>query len=105
MTSYIQIHWTCGSVEEARKIAHLLLTKRLVACATLIPAVESHYVWKDKLEMAHETKVIFKTKGEKFEEVKKVILENATYEVPEIVQVDIQKGHAAYLAWIEECVP
>lgn len=47
----IQIQWTCATTQEARKGATLLLEKRLIACANIIPQVESLYLWKGVIEI------------------------------------------------------
>ncbi len=102
--SYIQIHWTCGSLDEARKIARQLVETRLVATANIIPWVESIFMWDNQLDTAQETKVIFKTKEECFEKVKSFILEHAKYEVPEILKIVVAGGNEDYLAWVDESV-
>ncbi|MFZ0564639.1 MAG: divalent-cation tolerance protein CutA [Chlamydiales bacterium] len=100
--TYIQVYWTCPSLDEARKVSRYLVQKRLVACANIIPWVESIFRWKDQLDTGQETKVIFKTKSECFEDVKKVILKKSKYEVPEILKVPITGGNEAYLDWIDK---
>ena len=99
---YVQIQWTCGNLEEARQIARELVCKRLVACASIIPWVESVFFWNNQLDTAQETKVVFKTKAHRFEEVKTFILNHAQYEVPEILMTPILKGHQEYLEWVDE---
>ncbi len=99
---YIQIYWTCGSLDEARRVARYLVQQRLVACANIIPWIESIFMWNNQLDTGQETKVIFKTRASCFEEVKQVILKNSKYEVPEILEVAISGGNEAYLDWIEE---
>jgi len=34
--------------------------------------------------------------------VEKIIVENHSYEIPEIIQIPIVQGLPAYLAWIDE---
>ncbi|NGX53982.1 MAG: Divalent-cation tolerance protein CutA [Chlamydiae bacterium] len=97
---FIQIYWTCGNIEEAREISRYLVQNHLVACANIIPKVESIYLWKEKLETGKEVKVIFKTREEKFEAVKEAILARCSYDVPEILQVPITDGHQPYLNWV-----
>jgi periplasmic divalent cation tolerance protein len=99
---YIQIHWTCGSLDEAREIARLLVERRLVACANIIPWVESIFMWNNQLDTTQETKVIFKTCADRFEDVEKFILSNAKYEVPEILKVPITGGNPEYLDWVSQ---
>ena len=98
---YIQIHWTCANIDEARTLARQLVEQREVACATIIPGVHSIYVWNNSIEEDQEVKVIFKTCDNRFLSVKKFILENASYEVPEIVKICIDDGSEDYLHWLE----
>lgn len=96
----IYIFWTCRNKQEARRIVYALLDKRLIACASLLPEVESIYRWEEKIEEIQEVKVILKTSVGNFHRVQEYILEHCSYEVPEIVQVDIVKGNPSYLNWV-----
>jgi len=97
---YAMVHWTCGSLDEARIIARHLVEEKLVACANIIPWVESFFLWNDQLDVAQESKVIFKTKASLFEKVKETILSKSKYEVPEILMVPIEAGNQEYLDWL-----
>jgi periplasmic divalent cation tolerance protein len=99
---YIQIYWTCGNLDEARKIARQLVQAKLVACANIIPWVESVFMWDDQLDTTQETKVIFKTRDDLFEKVKNFILANAKYDIPEILKVSITGGSQDYLEWVHQ---
>ena len=99
---FIQIYWTCGNLDEARKIARDLVQERWVACANIIPWIESVFMWNSTLDTSQETKVIFKTRKTHFEIVKEFILKHAKYDVPEILQVPITDGNAEYLEWVRE---
>ncbi|MCH9610680.1 MAG: Divalent-cation tolerance protein CutA [Chlamydiales bacterium] len=101
MSEFIQIHWTCGGLDEARQIARELVEMRLVACASVVPWVESIFLWNDQLDTCQESKVIFKTRKELFEKVKEEILSRAKYEVPEILALPIVDGHKEYLEWVD----
>lgn len=41
----IYVFWTCSNGEEAKKITYLLLNERLIACASILPEIESIYRW------------------------------------------------------------
>lgn len=75
-----------------------------MACANIIPGIESIFLWNDELNVAQETKVIFKTKSEQFEKVKEMIEEKGKYEIPEILCLPIIEGNKEYLDWINESV-
>ena len=100
----IEVQWTTGNLDEARRISRFLVEKRYVACAQITPWIESIYMWNNKLETTQESKVSMKTSEELFPKVKEFILANHSYEVPEIIVLPIQGGHEEYLAWAEESI-
>ena len=102
MTDYVLIFWTATNKEEAKRVASLLIEKGLVACASIIPHVESLFLWKGVIEEAVEAKIILKTKKEKFFQITEVIKENASYEVSEILMIPIVQGSKDYLDWLED---
>lgn len=99
---FVYVFWTCRDRAEAKKIICELLDNNLIACASIIPEVESMYRWKGKIEESIEVKVILKTLKKYFEEVEQCISSRCTYEVPEIVQLAVQDGYKPYLSWIIE---
>ncbi len=99
---YLLVLNTVPSLKEARKLAHLLLQKRLAACVNIGSPVESHYWWKNKKEKSREYLLLIKTSAEKFRKLEKIIRKNHSYEVPEIIGIPIQKGSVKYLAWISK---
>lgn len=101
-SDYVIVSYTCGSIEEARRISRLLVAERLVACAQIIPWIESIYMWNSKLNTTQESLVFCKTRKTLCTRVKERILQETSYEIPEIVVQDIIEGHAAYLRWIDE---
>lgn len=100
--AYIQIQWTSDSLEEARDIAKALVKKKWVACANILPHVDSFYLWDDKLQEDKEVKVFFKTKDPYFARVRDYIIEHAHYDVPEISKILIADANPDYIAWMSE---
>src|SRR5262245_44847326 len=96
----IYIFWTCKSIEEAKTIIHHLLDLCLIACASVLPEVESIYRWEGKIEEGKEAKVILKTQAKHFEAICHVIQKMGSYEVPEISQVDVTKANPDYFSWV-----
>ncbi len=105
MSDLIQIQWTTGSIEEARKVSRYLVQHRMVACAQITPWTESIYMWNNELETEQETKVLLKTTEDRYQEIRQVIEENCKYEVPEITYLKIEGGNDAYLNWVKESTP
>ncbi len=104
MSQLIEVHFTSGSLDEARRIARYLVQERLVACAQIIPWIESVYLWDQKMETAQESKVVLKTTESLYSKVEEVILQNHSYEVPELLIFPIQGGTEAYLEWLQETI-
>jgi periplasmic divalent cation tolerance protein len=91
----------CGSKKEARRIARVLVEKRLAACVNApAAAVESIYRWKGKVETAKEFPLLIKTTRARFPAVERAIRELHSYDVPEIIAVPIAAGSADYLRWL-----
>ncbi|OQA57354.1 MAG: Divalent-cation tolerance protein CutA [Candidatus Omnitrophica bacterium ADurb.Bin277] len=89
-----------SNLKEARKIAGLLLFKKLAACVQLVPGMESHYRWKGKKETAGEILVLIKTRMSLYKKVESAILKHHPYEVPEIICLPVSKGSKVYLDWM-----
>jgi periplasmic divalent cation tolerance protein len=104
MTEFIEIHWTSGSLDEARRVSRYLVQERLVACAQIVPWVESIYMWNNQLETTQESKIVLKTYLNYFDKVKELIEKNCKYEVPEILWFKIEGGNAAYMEWMKESI-
>lgn len=102
---FIEIHWTCGSLDEARKVCRYTVQERFVATAKIVPWLESVYMWNNQLETVQESKVIMQTRADFFEKVKKIIEDNCSYEVPEIIFFKIDGVNPAYLEWLETSTP
>jgi periplasmic divalent cation tolerance protein len=104
MSRLIEIHWTCGSIDEARKISRYLVQEGLVSCANITPWVESVFQWNGDLETAQETLVLFKTTEELFSTVCEVIESNTKYELPVITYFPIEGGNVEGVQWLKEGV-
>jgi periplasmic divalent cation tolerance protein len=91
---------TAGSQDEARKIAHALVERKLAACVNVIPQIESIYRWQGKVESAKECLLIVKTQSSAFTRVRDAIRELHSYELPECLLLEIADGSTDYLSWI-----
>ena len=105
MSHYIEIHWTSGSLDEARKISRYLVQERYVASAQITPWIESIYMWNNQLETSQESKIVFKARADQYDAIKKIIKENCSYEVPEITFVNLDGGNSEYLEWLNKSTP
>lgn len=93
---------TCGSAEEAHKIALDLVKKRLAACVNIATApVESVYRWKGRVEKAREWLLIIKTCTTQLKNLEQELRRLHSYETPEFLVIEIGSGSKEYLAWLK----
>jgi len=99
---FIAILVTCGSEEEALKIANALVEEHLAACVNLVAPIRSIYRWEGKIWDEKEWLLIIKTQKDRFEELEKKVKSLHSYSVPEIISLPVTEGSSAYLNWIKE---
>ena len=87
--------------ESAISVAEQLINKKLCACVSLTK-VRSLYNWNNKLENHIEYIALFKTTSLTAEELKSNIKRAHPYEVPEIVELKMNKVSETYLSWMAE---
>jgi periplasmic divalent cation tolerance protein len=100
MTDKIVVLSACGSVEEAQRVARALVEKRLAACVNVMPGVRSVYRWQDKIEDEEEVLLLIKTSRALMEELRGEIERLHSYEVPEVIALQVVDGSERYLAWM-----
>ena len=88
----------------AGRIADELLGANLAACVSILPGVESRYVWQGKKECAGEVLLLIKTTEKCWERLRDAILRLHPYECPEILRFDAAEALQAYAAWVEDSV-
>jgi periplasmic divalent cation tolerance protein len=101
MTKKIVILCTCGSPEEAEKIARELVSQRLAACVSIVAGVRSLYHWKGAVEDSQETLLLIKSTRELFPRLQSELSRLHSYEVPEIIALPVVDGAEPYLAWMD----
>lgn len=92
---------TTDTKDNADIITEALLQKHLVACVQYIN-IESAYSWQGKIVSSTEIQLQMKTKTAFFEQIKTIIEELHTYDVPEIVMLPLLDANVSYLKWINE---
>jgi periplasmic divalent cation tolerance protein len=101
MTEKIVVLSTCGSEEEAVRIAKCLVEGRVAACVNLIPRIRSIYRWEGKVEDATEWMLLIKTSRERYDALTTVLEAAHSYELPEVLALPIIAGSANYLSWLD----
>ena len=96
------VYCTCPNEVVAREISRAITTKKLAACVNIIPKVESIYIWNGQSETDEEVLCIIKTTTEKYQSMEDEIIKLHPYEICEIIDIPVIKGHSAYLNWVKE---
>ena len=102
MEQFIVVFTTCPSEQEAQRIVEKVLKARLIACANIVPAVQSLFHWKGEISKEGEVLVVMKTRKKLLKELTAWIQTHHSYEVPEVIALPIVGGSEEYLSWIEE---
>lgn len=100
--AHIVVFITTATAEEAQRIANILVSGRKAACVNIVPQVHSRFWWQGKIDSADEALMVVKTKAALLDEIIKLVKENHSYEVPEIVALPIVGGNRDYLKWIDD---
>ena len=97
----VEVTVTCGSAEEASRIAEAVVERRLAACAQSWP-VSSCYRWLGEVVTEGEHLLMMKSLDVRFEELAGAIQELHSYELPAIVMIPLEGHGPGYLDWLVE---
>ena len=97
----ILVQTTTNKYKEAKKIAKILLETKLAACIQ-ITKTNSFYVWKNEFCKDKEYLLNIKTKKKSFKKIQSKIKELHSYDLPEIISIDIDKCTKEYKNFIKE---
>ncbi|MCA9328826.1 divalent-cation tolerance protein CutA [Candidatus Saccharibacteria bacterium] len=101
MSEFCQVWLSCGSSEEASKIASVLLEMKLIACAKQLP-IMSDYRWQDAIEHDNEVLLVMETRLELFEQIEAEVAKLHSYETFVLQAIPIVKlSKAAEKWWLE----
>jgi periplasmic divalent cation tolerance protein len=92
---------TAPDMKTARRLTRAALRARLIACANLIPKVESHYWWQGIMESGTEVLMVLKTTRARVAALEKLVLAEHPYDIPEFIVLPFSAGSRRYLGWLE----
>lgn len=95
---------SCPDDARAQQIAHTLVAERLAACVNRLPGIGSTYRWQGKVVTDAEALLLIKTTAARFHALRERLLALHPYELPELIAVPVERGHPAYLRWVQEAV-
>lgn len=97
---------TAPDLKTARALAQAALQARLIACANLLPKIESHYWWQGRMESGAEVLLIMKTPRARLAALEKLVVARHPYDTPEFLALPISAGNRKYLDWLAaSCKP
>jgi len=94
------LYVSCRS-EDAHALAARLVEERLVACASILPGVESVYHWQGAIERQSESVLLMETADACVERAIARIEALHAYDVPKIVAFEAAHVNAPYEQWVE----
>ena len=91
---------SCPDAGSAQTIAEALVAERLAACVQCLPGVRSTYRWQGAVTTDNESLLLIKTSAGALEALTRRVLALHPYDLPEVIAVPVEGGHAAYLDWV-----
>jgi periplasmic divalent cation tolerance protein len=96
------VYTTWPNPESAAAAAKEMVTRRLAACANVLPGVFSYYWWEGQVQGETELVVIFKTSAARVRELGDAIQDLHPYDMPAFVTIDIDDARSSknYMDWV-----
>lgn len=86
----------------AQGLARGLVEARLAACVNVLAPCRSFYQWEGDLREDGEVPLFIKTTAKLYPAVEAYIHAHHTYELPEIVALEVTAGLPDYLRWVAD---
>jgi len=99
MSEFCVVITTTPNQQEATSLAQKLVEQQLAACVQMMP-INSVYRWEGAIQNEPEVLLLIKTRAALYGELESFITAHHSYSVPEIIQLPIEQGSAAYLQWL-----
>lgn len=93
---------TTESLEQAKKIAKVLVELRLAACVNISSPVTSIYHWDSQLQESQEFLLMIKALEKNYSKIEAKVKELHSYSNPEIIYMPITNGSKEYLKWLQD---
>ncbi len=100
-TELLIVVTTFASLEDVKKMAHLLIEGRLAACVQIQEGVHSIYRWEGKICEANEVLLSVKTVADKWVDISIFIKSHHPYDLPEVIAYAPEKYEALYGKWVQ----
>lgn len=100
--AFIIVYITNENEAEAQRLSHILLEKKLVACANMFP-VQSAFWWQGNIQQEREWVSIVKTIPAYWGKLREEVLRQHKYTTPCVMKLEVE-ANPAYEAWIRNSV-
>ncbi|MCK0111997.1 divalent-cation tolerance protein CutA [Ornithinimicrobium sp. F0845] len=100
----IEVHISMPEAEAARAMATELVRTQVAACVQILGPMASIYTWQGEPQQSTEWLLLVKSTAERFEELVEVVVDNHSYDTPEIVAVPVTHALGTYGAWVRDSV-
>lgn len=97
---YVELVLTCGSWQEAQRIADALLTKRLVACVEMAEVRSKHW-WQGHLNEAKEIRLMMQSLADNFSQVEAEVRNLHSYDTFVLQQIPVTNMSNEAQLWLQ----
>ncbi|HUF04848.1 MAG TPA: divalent-cation tolerance protein CutA [Aridibacter sp.] len=97
----IIVFTTAPDRKEADALAEAIVRQKLAACVQVLPEMTSFYFWEGEVQKEPEHLLLIKTSESSYGPLEAFILENHSYDEPEIVAVQASNVSEGYRKWLE----
>lgn len=92
---------TCPEAAVAQKISRQLLEEGLIACANILPGMESVYWWEGKITSSQEVVLILKATTRQSSRLIARVESLHPYNTPCILSLAVENGSESYIRWLK----
>jgi periplasmic divalent cation tolerance protein len=101
---FVLVSSTTAKQADARRIARVLVERRLAACVQVLGPIKSTYRWQGRVETASEWLCLAKTTVGRSRKLVAAVTKLHTYDTPELIVTPITGGSRRYLDWLAASV-
>ena len=104
MSNHLLVLTTFPDIDTAQRLAKQIVQENLAACVSILPQVQSIYMWQGKECVDTEHIALIKTTENSYSKLESYIQSQHPYELPEIIATPITKGLDDYLNWVTKSI-
>lgn len=97
-----QVVTTTDSEEAAQRLSTGLIEQRLAACVQVDGPIRSSYWWEGQAATETEWRLTIKTSADHYEQMAEWLLDQHSYDVPELLATEVVAGHGPYVQWVHD---